>query len=177
MQDNNNNTPAFDLAAPAIYVADLAEYNNGRLVGKWIAIAGHTAATLLEEMTAFVSARGHEEWAIHDYNNLPLCSEWPDLEIVIETAQLVTSYDFETVSGYIDYFGTEQLSEFEEKYQGAFATEEIFAHELVDDCYDLEKCMGSLSNYFDYGAFARDLFMGDYVSVRVPEGVAVFRND
>lgn len=177
MQTNKDNKQACELSAPAIYVADLAEYNSGNLVGKWIAIEGHTADTLLEEMTAFVAARGHEEWAIHDYNNLPLTSEWPDLEIVVLTAHLVTTYDYETVSGYINYFGVEQLGELEERYQGQFPTEEIFAQELVDECYDLEKLMGNLSHYFDYGTFARDLFMGDYVSARVPDGVAVFRND
>jgi antirestriction protein len=28
--------------------------------------------------------------------------------------------------------------------------------------YDLDKSMGSLSQYFDYEAFGRDLFMYDY---------------
>ena len=37
-----------------------------------------------------------------------------------------------------------------------------FARQLVDDCYDIERQMGSLSSYFDYAAFSRDLFMTDY---------------
>ena len=36
------------------------------------------------------------------------------------------------------------------------------AREIVNDCYDLEKQMGHLANYFDYDAYARDLFMYDY---------------
>lgn len=169
--------PLNDLSAPAVYVADLAEYTSGRLVGKWIVLEGHTADTLLEEITAFLAERGHEEWAIHDYNNLPLTSEWPDLNVVVETARLVSEYDYEAVSGYIGYYGCEQTDDFEERYQGCYPSEEHYVYDLVSDCYDLEKTMGDLSRYFDYAAFTRDLFMGDYVSVRVPNGVVVFRND
>ncbi|MBE6319301.1 MAG: antirestriction protein ArdA [Bacteroidales bacterium] len=38
----------------------------------------------------------------------------------------------------------------------------LFARHIVDECYDLDKMLGSLSYYFDYDAFARDLFMCDY---------------
>uniref|UniRef100_UPI003FF0C08B antirestriction protein ArdA n=1 Tax=Candidatus Limisoma sp. TaxID=3076476 RepID=UPI003FF0C08B len=36
------------------------------------------------------------------------------------------------------------------------------AREIINDCYDLERQMGHLANYFDYDAYARDLFMYDY---------------
>ena len=41
-------------------------------------------------------------------------------------------------------------------------SEEDFAEQLVNDCYNIDNMMGSLSSYFDYKAFARDLFMSDY---------------
>ena len=41
-------------------------------------------------------------------------------------------------------------------------TAEDFAEQLVNDCYNIDNMMGSLSSYFDYKAFARDLFMTDY---------------
>ncbi len=47
-------------------------------------------------------------------------------------------------------------------YVGEYDSEEDFAREIVNDCYDLEKLMGHLANYFDYDAYARDLFMYDY---------------
>lgn len=34
---------------------------------------------------------------------------------------------------------------------------------IVNECYDLERMMGNLSYYFDYKAFARDLFISDYI--------------
>ena len=33
---------------------------------------------------------------------------------------------------------------------------------MVNDCYDIKKMMGDLADYFDYEAFARDLFISDY---------------
>ncbi|MDD6832201.1 MAG: antirestriction protein ArdA [bacterium] len=47
-------------------------------------------------------------------------------------------------------------------YVGEYDSEEDFAREIVNDCYDLEKLMGHLSDYFDYEAFGRELFMYDY---------------
>ena len=62
---------------------------------------------------------------------------------------------------FIDW-GCEELEHFEDCYVGEYDSEEDFAREIVNDCYDLEKQMGHLANYFDYDAYARDLFMWDY---------------
>ena len=32
---------------------------------------------------------------------------------------------------------------------------------IVEECYDIERIMGSLANYFDYEAYGRELFMWD----------------
>lgn len=39
-------------------------------------------------------------------------------------------------------------------------TREEYAQQFVDDCYDLDKQMGELARYFDYGAFGHDLELG-----------------
>lgn len=164
---------------PAIYAANLAAYNSGKLIGEWIRIEdGMTAEEIGERTQAMIDRTGGEEYAIHDYDNMP-CSlgEWPDLETVAAVAQAVHDHGYELVKGYVDYFDADQLDQFEERYQGEFKNEEDFAYSLVDDLYDLDKMMGSLAPYFDYEAFARDLFMGDYVSVNISGGIAVFRND
>lgn len=50
----------------------------------------------------------------------------------------------------------------QEPYCGEWDSEEDFARHIVEECYDLERTMGGLSNYFDYEAFGRELFMYDY---------------
>jgi antirestriction protein len=164
---------------PAIYVANLGAYNEGRLVGEWIKLEdGVTADDINERIQSMLSRTGGEEYAVHDYHNMPSSlGEWPDMEKVAEVAQAIHDHGYEVVRAYIDCFDEGSLDQLEERFQGIHSNEEDFAYELVRDCYDLEKMMGSLAYYFDYEAFARDLFMGDYVSSDVSGGVAVFRND
>ena len=59
-------------------------------------------------------------------------------------------------------FRPEDLDRMDDAYAGVYDSKEDFAREIVSDCYDINKMMGSLADYFDYEAFARDLFMGDY---------------
>lgn len=51
----------------------------------------------------------------------------------------------------------------EDSYEGEYDSEEDFATHIVNECYDLERMMGNLSYYLDYKAFARDLFISDYI--------------
>lgn len=53
------------------------------------------------------------------------------------------------------------LSDFEDAYQGEWASEQEFADQLADDTItaDLPEVA---QIYFDYQKFARDLFLGDY---------------
>jgi antirestriction protein len=164
---------------PAIYAANLRAYNEGELLGVWIPIAeGMTGDEIRAKIQEMLDWTNDEEYAIHDYSNFPSSlGEWPDLDTVAEIAQAIHEHGYDLVKGYVDYFDADQLDQLGERYSGTYDSEEDFAHDLVRDCYDLEKTMGSLASYFDYEAFARDLFMGDYVSIDVPEGVAVFRND
>ena len=51
------------------------------------------------------------------------------------------------------------ISSFEDEYQGEYKDEEDYAYEIVEECYDLPEFA---KTYFDYSAFARDLFITDY---------------
>lgn len=51
------------------------------------------------------------------------------------------------------------ISSFEDDYQGEYKDEEDYAYEIVEQCYKLPEFA---KTYFDYSAFARDLFMTDY---------------
>jgi antirestriction protein len=62
---------------------------------------------------------------------------------------------------------------FEEAFQGIYWSEQAFAEEMAEMCGIVPD--GVAGNYFDYEALSHDLFMGDYWSERVSDGVAVFR--
>jgi antirestriction protein len=63
---------------PSIYVADLAAYNEGKLIGEWLKLNDYSNADELMEaiddlLKEWSEEQGveREEWAIHDSENLP----------------------------------------------------------------------------------------------------------
>ena len=64
---------------------------------------------------------------------------------------------------YVSATSDDSISDFEDSYEGEDDSEEDFATYIVNESYDLERMMGKLSYYFDYKAFARDLFISDYI--------------
>lgn len=72
--------------SPAIYVASLADYNNGVLHGKWIDAAREPWEIQADINDILDSSRepGAEEWAIHDYEQFGSwkVSEYESLEMV-----------------------------------------------------------------------------------------------
>lgn len=56
-------------AAPRIYVASLADYNSGRLHGRWIDVSGglDQVRAQIASMLQASPTPGAEEWAIHDH--------------------------------------------------------------------------------------------------------------
>lgn len=81
--------------------------------------------------------------------------------------------DNEAYAAYVEYFGEDYATpeNFEDRYEGEWASEKEFATRLFDDIYELpEKIRG----YVDYNKFTRDLFVTDYGSMDSPMGVYVF---
>lgn len=51
---------------------------------------------------------------------------------------------------------------FRDAYEGEFDSEEEFAEHVVDECGMLDSMPENIQMYFDYEAYARDLFLGDF---------------
>jgi antirestriction protein len=120
-----------------------------------------------------------EEWAIHDYEGFEgwELSEWERFERVSEYAQLIAEHGA-AWPAYVGHVGEEYATEddFREAFCGEWRSEEEYAEALVDHLGMLE-ADSTVAMYFDYEAFAGDLFMGDYWSTYAPGGlVYVFRS-
>ena len=68
---------------------------------------------------------------------------------------------------YVAAFGSSRddstiFDNFREAYCGKWSNEEEYAEQLAEDCCMLEGAPEFLKSYFDYKAFARDLFIDDY---------------
>ena len=62
------------------------------------------------------------------------------------------------------------VESFREQYHGHYDSEVDYAYQLVDDTGMLKDVPENIAGYFNYDAFARDLFLGDYYSVDAPGG-------
>ncbi len=169
--------------APRIYVASLSDYNAGRLHGVWIDLDGLDQADIEEAVATMLRASREplaEEWAIHDYEFSGIkIAESEDFGTVATLAAAITEHG-PALAAYWEYIGTIDANDladsFEEAFQGEYDSETAYAEELIEDSGTLANVPDYIARYFDYEAYARDLFMGDCWSAPASPGVSVFRS-
>jgi antirestriction protein len=169
-----------------IYVACLAAYNNGKLHGRWID-ANQPTDEIWGEINDVLKTSPEpfaEEWAVHDYEGFGeiSLSENPDVGRVSKIAELIEEHGNGFALWYTNqdghYFGAEELEEkFLEQWQGAHDSKIAFADYLFESTGQLDELPEWARNYFDFGAYARDLELGGAYSFVPHHGqVYVFSN-
>lgn len=151
----------------SVYIANLAEYVKGNLVGDWISLP-------IEEndFKDFLKTIGNpEEIAIHDYeNNLGLdglkIGEYmsiKELNELGERIENIETYDVAVLNAIYEVLGDfntalERLESGDYTFYENMTMEEV-AQEHIEECYDIPSY---LENYIDYKAFARDMRYDGY---------------
>lgn len=154
---------------PSVYCGTYSKYNDGSLCGLWIDLSTFTD---YDEFITFCQAihadEADPELMFQDYEAFPrewYCESCPGEDIfnkILDFCALCLEYDTDAVDAYFDRHPEGDALSFREAYCGHWYGEEDFARHIIEECYDLEKTMGDLARYFDYEAFARELFMFDY---------------
>ncbi len=165
------------LEGAKIYVADLAEYNNGRLVGKWFDFSDYSDASelmvaiqeMLDEQTAKDKyGEVHEEWAVHDFEGFPrnFYSEYmgeKDFEKLYQIAEVANDRglpidvlmeavaDFGADEDEIERIAEAYYSSVRPSYGGEWRS---FAMDMVDEI-GIEG-INNAEYYFDYDSFGSD---------------------
>lgn len=165
-----------------IYVASLSDYNAGILHGVWIdfdtclnvdEVWEAIDTMLADSPTAKRGGLPAEEWAIHDYEGFGgiAVSENETIGTLWQAYELLSGLDdLEAFADWMAYARSADISEvtegnietFQDTYRGWYRSKEEFAEELIEELGMLSNADELLSRYFDYEAFARDLFMSDY---------------
>ena len=156
-----------DTSALSVYIANLGEYNNGKLVGDWISLPIEE-----DDFKDFLKTIGNpEEIAIHDYeNNLGLdglkIGKYMSIKELNELGERIENIDTCNVDALNALY--EALGDFEETlaclelenyiFYGNMTMEEV-AREYIEECYDIP---AGLENYIDYTALARDMSYDNY---------------
>ena len=152
---------------PSVYVGTYGKYNDGSLCGLWIDLSTFNDFDDFIDFCKAIHADEEEpELMAQDFEGFP--RQWynegfmseDDFDKIIEYSELCDKYSREAVDDYMEFH--DELDDFEEAYCGEWDSEEDFARHIISECYDLERSMGELANYFDYEAFGRELFMWDY---------------
>ena len=146
----------------SIYVADLAAYNSGILHGKWVEVTD--PETMEKEINSILTYG--EEYAIHDYEGIE-CGESDTMQNVCRKNDLLTKYG-DAWTAYVNLVGEYAT---EEGFQSDFYCEcqsvEDFVYDLVQETMEIPE---HIAPYFDYDAYQRDLFIGDF-SVEEVNGI------
>ncbi|MCC6806879.1 MAG: antirestriction protein ArdA [Deltaproteobacteria bacterium] len=165
----NSSEPEF-----RIYVADLHEFTNGRLIGRWITPSDYASGDELQ--TAITECLTHptHEAAIHDYEGVKV-GEYESAANLIRISEAVDEYGAEKVNKYLELGRTSDLASLRDDIvavdQGEYDNEESWAQEYIEAAYDLERVLGSLAYYFDHTAFARDAELnGDVTFIELENG-------
>ena len=153
---------------PAVYVGTYRKYNDGNLFGMWVDLTKcGDYDTFMEVCHNLHADEEDPELMFQDYECFP--SAWySESGIDEDTFDKIMEYanldddDREAYEAFVDAFGNDSIDSFKERYMGKWDSEEAFAEHIIDECYDLTDMMGHLSSYFDYQAYARDLFIEDY---------------
>lgn len=164
---------------PRIYVASLADYNEGRLVGTWMD-ATREPGEIYEDIEAMLATSrlpASEEWAIHDSDGFgPIrLSEYETMETVSRLALGIAEHG-PAFAALASASGTDPdvLDRFSDVYVGQFASLENFAQGLAQDLGledQLDQVCDSFRAYVsvDYELLGRDLGM-DLLVEDAPDG-------
>lgn len=151
-----------------IYVACLAAYNNGRLHGKWIE-ANQDPYDIWDEVSAMLLASPEEdaeEWAIHDYEGFEGCnvSEYDSFDHVSKLAEFIEEHGVlgaKLVEHHSDLKDARKA--LEDHYAGEYESLSDFAQEITEQGTPIPD---NLAFYIDYEKMARDLELGDVLTIK-----------
>ena len=154
--------------SPALYCGTYGKYNSGNLGGMWVNVSTFGSYEDFVNFCKAIHADEEEpELMYQDFANIPESlyhesMDEEDFDHIKEYCELCDEYNVLAVDDFLELYKPEDLDMMSYSYVGVYDSREEFAKEKAIEEFNPEKMMGDLAYYFDYEAFARDLFMGDY---------------
>ena len=165
---------------PQIYVGTYAKYNNGSIAGKWVDLEIYdNKEDFFEYCKELHSDEEDPEFMFQDYEYIPkkLISECSVSEKLFDYIKAIKDMEDETIEAlglFIDDKDInkdtdfdELMQDFRDEYQGYYdgseGTELEFTYQYIEEHGILNEMPQHLHNYFDYKAYAHDLFIEDFI--------------
>lgn len=154
---------------PAVYVGTYHKYNCGSIFGKWFDLTEFDSKEDFIGACHELHANEHDpELMFQDWEGSPSqfasesSVEWAFVEGYRRAEEEGRAAAF---FAWADYTGDSDYDAFDDAYRGEAASEEDYAYEFVQDTGLICDVPESLRMYFDYDAYARDLFSSGLVFV------------
>jgi len=170
---------------PRIYVGTYGMYNSGSLFGTWFDLTNYDdAKEFYIDCYEYHRNEFDPELMFQDWENIPdfLISECSLDENAYDYFQALDEMDGDTADAFKVYCEQisswpgngkvldEEVESFQESYRGYFGgsmkdAKIEYAYQYVEEIGMLADVPSVLERYFDYEAFARDLFLEGYTEV------------
>ena len=153
---------------PALYCGTYGKYNTGNLRGMWVDLSTFDDYEEFETFCHAIHADEEDpELMYQDYENMPRSLYHESMgekgfEKIMEYCELCDDYSVSAVDDFLELYSPEDFDRMPDAYVGVYDSREEFAEEKAIENFNPEKIMGDFADYFDYDAYARDLFLNDY---------------
>jgi antirestriction protein len=162
-----------NISQASIYVGTYRKYNNGSIEGKWLNLSDYSdISEFFQACQKLHSDEADPEYMFQDYEHIPEafiseCSLSEKFFPYRDAIEQLANDQAEAFQVWCNNNHSELSSQdiddliasFEDQYIGQYKDEEDFAMEHVEMNYELPEFA---LRYFDYKAFANDLFCGAY---------------
>ncbi|EDT6893033.1 antirestriction protein ArdA [Salmonella enterica subsp. enterica] len=152
---------------PAVYVGTYHKYNCGSIFGKWFDLTEFDGREdFYEACQALHADEWDAEFMFQDWEGIPSqfvseCSiDWNFIAAYKRAEEEGREAAF---IAWAEYTGECDYDAFDDAYRGEAESEEDFVREMVEDNGLLNEVPEPLRSYFDFEAWARDLFSSGYV--------------
>ena len=157
---------------PAVFCCTYHKYNEGRSLtgGMWLDLSSFSCYDDFMAACRWLHRdESDPEFMFLDYENF--CAAWYSESCMDEdTFDRIQEYaaldadEQEAFEAFLDVTCDKNVSfdDFRERYCGKWDSEREFAEHLCDDLDMFHNVPESISRFFNYKAFARELFMSDY---------------
>lgn len=156
-----------DSDSPALYCGTYGKYNSGSFNGMWVNVSTFESYEDFRDFCLAIHADEDDpELMFQDGENIPdsLCSESmgeEEFNNLLKYCELCDEYNVSAVGDFLELYSPKDLESMPDAYVGVYDSREEFAEEKADEDFNLPN-MGEIAQYFDYNAYARDLFINDY---------------
>lgn len=157
---------------PLIYVGTFAKFNSGSLFGDWFDLSDFSdMEEFLLDCRELHQDEDDPEFMFQDWEGIPAafvseCSISSGYWRWLSDMVLLSENEQEAYTDYADEFNAGQvdIKQFREAYYGHFKSKVDFAEHHAEDngYFETMEEAGIKASYFDAGAYANDLFRGDF---------------